>query len=749
MALTELRSDLSWYGKNPGPYKTPANREATKFKGEDNIPYVSTGGYEFQGIALVSPVQRFAGNSFLIDTGTSSRRAQLGTGTRFPIGPEGQVHEFDIARTGFSNKAPYSRYYGIQHKNSGLANTYTLNSPIDDMYNKFNLRDDATPNSYIKHPLILRGIQRDGSSDPQRWGLDVGPGMSGAFDIPRGGILTAANRTLIDVARHAKFLASPRGIGFLAKQVGYQLMNPKAKTRVYNPLSLGSLAPIVHIDRQFGTDGILEGLVKKLAAGKIGYGTQDTSTLHKDLKKELFTQQQDITKGSEISTLSSKIGGPGSILGIGGTSITRHEDTRLAAQWGPDLSVDVKNYETRQFKYDNPYQQTKSETGGLYTIKQIDDGDNIKGQTNTRLLHGSLKETLEDRAVGWGFRNDIAPNGWIGGGRFKASSNVEELDYSGYETNNYEDLAAVAKGRTPKTTTVHDFLTKTDYNKESGETRPEKKLDTDFDGGGAPTKDANSIPVSDNIVKDYTRMAYGAMPSRTLSKKPTNIDFREIVQSTTAGGAQRWGTDPRIDTLDADLDKSLIKFKFGNIAFKAYIGSLNDVFAPSWEGQADHGRADARYLYSGFERTISLDFIVPIMKETERIAMWKKLEDLAQLTYPVYKNQGYHGQFVKVTIGDLFVRKDMIITDLGYAWDTDSPWEIDEGHQAPMYTSVSITFTVLGTKPTNVSPIYARTLTTSEEDIAAANEAAAARAAAARDILTGKKSVREWLDETF
>ena len=119
------------------------------------------------------------------------------------------------------------------------------------------MRDDATPNSYIKHPLILRGIQREGSSDPQRWGLDVGPGMSGAFDIPRGGIITAANRTLIDVARHAKFLASPRGIGFLAKQVGYQLMNPNPETRLYNPLSLGSLAPIVHIDRQFNKGGLL------------------------------------------------------------------------------------------------------------------------------------------------------------------------------------------------------------------------------------------------------------------------------------------------------------------------------------------------------------------------------------------------------------------------------------------------------------------------------------------------------------
>ena len=700
MALTELKSDLSWYGTSPGPYKPPTDRTDTKFKGTDNVPYVQTSGYEFQGISSISPVQRFAGDSFTIDTGISSRGAQLGSGTKFPIGPAGQIHLFDQVRTGFAVTAKYGEVYSNQSK-KGLANTYTLNSPIDDMYNKFNLRDDTTPNSYIKHPLILRGIQRNDNSDPQRWGLNVGPGMSGAFDIPRGGIITAANRTLIDAVRHAKFLASPKGIGFLAKQVGYQLMNPKAKTRVYNPLSLGSLAPIVHIDRQFNKGG----LVSKLAGDKID--------LHETLKDELFIQQQDITKGSEISTLSSKIGGPGSILGIGGTSITRHEDTRLTAQWGPDKSIEVRDYQTRQFKYENPYQQTRGETGGAYSIKQLDDGDNIKGQSNTRILHGSLKETLEDRTSGWGFQNDIAPNGWIGGGRFKASSNVEELDYSGYETNNYEDLAAAAKDRTPKTTTIHDFLTKEDYNTELGETRPEQGLlpkpddagvVKDFDGGGTSTS-----TIGDTI-NDYTRMAYGNIPTRKSRLAGENaslgvIDFREIVQGTSKGGLQRWGDDKKIDTINASED-SLINFSIGGIKFKAYLGDLTDNFAGTWAGQADQGRADSRYLYESFERTVQTDFIVPILSAAERAATWTNLENLALKTYPKYGTNGFYGKSVQVTIGDLFKKKPMIITDLSYSWDTETPWEITNGAQAPMYTNVSISFTVLGDKPSRSSSVY-------------------------------------------
>ena len=57
-------------------------------------------------------------------------------------------------------------------------------------------------------------------------------------------------------------------------------------------------------------------------------------------------------------------------------------------------------------------------------------------------------------------------------------------------------------------------------------------------------------------------------------------------------------------------------------------------------------------------------------------------------------------------IGDLFKKKPMIITDLSYSWDTETPWEITNGAQAPMYTNVSISFTVLGDKPSRSSSVY-------------------------------------------
>ena len=51
----------------------------------------------------------------------------------------------------------------------------------------------------------------------------------------------------------------------------------------------------------------------------------------------------------------------------------------------------------------------------------------------------------------------------------------------------------------------------------------------------------------------------------------------------------------------------------------------------------------------------------------------------------------------------------MLITDLSYDWDNEVPWEISttEKLNGPMYTQVSISFTVLGSKkPSTSSPIY-------------------------------------------
>ena len=638
MALMDLKSDLSFYGKKGQKINYKPNRDKT----DTNF---SADGLSTSNVLVYDNItnvfsrrQLQAADSFLIDDvtysgrGFASRKAQLGGGSKFPIGPEGQIHEFDKVRIGFTPESKYGDQYGVKFGDSGLANTYTANSPIDDMYNKFNLRDDATPNSYIKHPLILRGIQRDGSSDPQRWGINVGPGLSGAFDIPRGGVLTAANRTLIDTARYAKFLASPAGIGFLAKQVGYQLMNPKAETRIYNPLSLGSLAPMVHINRHAGaSNALIGGLVSELTK----------TDLHKSLRKNLFSDfnksnsNNKISIGSQISQLSSKMGGPGSVLGIGGTIIRRYEDTSLKEQLEPTMNA-------------------------LWVNK-----DKLKIQLN---LAG-------------------------GGG-----------------TDSIFDLHRYSYGK--------PFITKRDATESSNEIKSEfgeKKVTFPFKGpkGGGIAKNTEK-----EKGLDYTLLPYDDIPVRPIGT--TAIIRTKDGKSESYTGESNFGTNlDKLNDINTNPDKSLIDFKFksddNEVILKAYLGTLSDQFVPSWDNNQDQGRADARYQYSGFERSISLDFRVVVEQGKSGEAaspdgfkdIWNKLQNLGRMTHPVYGSQGFYGQKVDVTIGKLFNATPMIITDLGFDWDNETPWEIDPDYQSPLYTNVIMSCIVLGKKrPQNDIKLY-------------------------------------------
>jgi hypothetical protein len=51
---------------------------------------------------------------------------------------------------------------------------------------------------------------------------------------------------------------------------------------------------------------------------------------------------------------------------------------------------------------------------------------------------------------------------------------------------------------------------------------------------------------------------------------------------------------------------------------------------------------------------------------------------------------------VQLTIGNLYRNEYGYITGLSYDWDNESPWEIDEGIELPLYTNVTLDFTYIG-----------------------------------------------------
>ena len=304
-----------------------------------------------------------------------------------------------------------------------------------------------------------------------------------------------------------------------------------------------------------------------------------------------------------------------------------------------------------------------------------------------------------------------------GGGKTRKNDGSLEYDWKSTE---YDDLLNQASDRTPDSRLDNDFRKQGPYDTEPGSSDLERKTRDSlpdrphihpdrrggcFDGGGFSERSVGPT------IDDYSAVPYAQFPTRTPSTTPSHFDYRTIAKSQTRHGASGngWKTDTKVDDYHVGIhtsDSSLINFSFGGIVFKAYIGSFSETFAPGWDGQADQGRADSRYLYTSFERTISLDFIVAATSKEEQDENWKRLQKLSRLTYPIYGGSGFYGQDINVTIGDMFKNKKMIITDLGYDWDNETPWEISSGDQAPMYTTVTISLTVLGDKPQHTSTVY-------------------------------------------
>ena len=140
-------------------------------------------------------------------------------------------------------------------------------SELLDQYNKFNLRDEAFHRfdgftSNLGQPYInSQVIANDNVSARSFKGQD---------GLVRGGIVTRVIRTVNDALRIGKFLISPTGLLFIAKNVGMQLTNPKVETaagidgigffarttRIY-PLGLSTLAQIVANVAPVGTLGLI------------------------------------------------------------------------------------------------------------------------------------------------------------------------------------------------------------------------------------------------------------------------------------------------------------------------------------------------------------------------------------------------------------------------------------------------------------------------------------------------------------
>jgi len=124
--------------------------------------------------------------------------------------------------------------------------------------------------------------------------------------------------------------------------------------------------------------------------------------------------------------------------------------------------------------------------------------------------------------------------------------------------------------------------------------------------------------------------------------------------------------------------------------FRAYIDDFSDSYGADWGSQTYMGRGEKFYKYNNFTRDISLGFTIVADNESNLNIMYSQLNALAASIAPTYTNAGYMaGNLHRLTVGDYLYEQWGIMGGFTYEVIQDSPWEITEGKQVPMYIKVS------------------------------------------------------------
>ena len=508
----------------------------------------------------------------------------------------------------------------------------------------------------------------------------------------RGGFAGATLASGRDTLRIGKFLVDPpRGPLFIAKQVGLQLSNPQLErrtdalgqllgkigpTRIYN-LGINTLAqvPITafggHIVRHGLTPVLNEGqLYRNVVTANNALGTFGQNNRLVALKAKL--------QANPNANINQYVSGPGSIDGIGQTTIRRYDNTLSNIQYNQYIQFNIPNtaalvsLTNTQIRYKRPIpnidyflaqgvseqyfngnrgliEQFNNITTGSFTSPPSQIDQNVVNYNAAGRTYNALRSVLaiETGSFAIGKANIVkaGPNR-VGNGTLNNEGNVIQPITFTYNVNaksTYKEGTGAYKDGLPLNT----------FNIEQRVGIPGAKKRDEINS--IPLYTSNNPPGSSTIIingRDYN--------PRDL------IKFRIEAVNTDAPSNSTW------------------------MVFRALVKDITDNPNPTWSTVNYVGRGEPFYIYKGFERSISFTFQVAAMSEAEMKPMWQKLNYLYSNVMPDYADNIMRGPYNKLTIGNYMYRQPGIIKGLTYTIGNDSPWEIaitdpERGNAQKMY----------------------------------------------------------------
>ena len=170
------------------------------------------------------------------------------------------------------------------------------------------------------------------------------------------------------------------------------------------------------------------------------------------------------------------------------------------------------------------------------------------------------------------------------------------------------------------------------------------------------------------------RLNYGIKASDMLAVDKLNAQlmYTNATVAQSVGFAKNDLCKFRIAAIDNEQpDQSLF------MHFRAFIDSFSDSYNAEWNGFKYSGRGENLYHYNGFDRKISLSFTVYAQSKAELIPMYRKLNYLASTLAPDYTDAGFmRGNIVRLTLGGYLYEQPGFISSLTYDIPQETPWEI-------------------------------------------------------------------------
>jgi len=497
------------------------------------------------------------------------------------------------------------------------------------------------------------------------------------------GILNTVAEAARDVIRTTKFLVTPKGLLFTAKQMGLQQMtaapeklvvappvsNKKGNlfsqiksfisdyittdpTRKYNPLNQNLLANVAgsFIGQHYARAGF--GLHIDEHAKYTYIATQN----NKNGNNRLVNLLKGMTMGNNNvfpklnvndiyktdKELFSYSGGANSFYGIGKTSIKSYVSTFAATKAPATIDANVVSIPVTD-------------------ILDIDNDSSILTSPSVASLEGSFDFSTQDFRA---YKRALNPNAF--------PDYQVNTAYGAYPNTAYTGVRITLD--TPENTQKYNIYSRLGIintnNYDGFGTNYQDRINAIslyYGGGaigiGANTKDMNAQPVTNDGVRDLIKF--------------------------------------RIKALDHNNTSNGVF-----MVFRAFLnGSITDTVTPTWNPIKYVGRGETFYSYDGVTNSINFSFTIAAFSRQEMKPLYQKLTYLKSIMYPDYKANKMRGTVIELTIGDYIKYQPGIINSLTITIPEESPWEIalnepdqtsggldKDMHELPMMLKVDMEF---------------------------------------------------------